>query len=184
MCESIREHEVILRRLELLDAEPMLKWMLEPDIYRNMQYDPQEQNIEKCKDFIRQSWIDKENLHLAIANETGEYLGTVSLKNIDRKNQNAEFAIAICPSSMGKGISTLALKKIMEIAFVNQDLNKVYLYVRSDNERAVRFYKKNHLTYEGCFKEHLRIDNEYKDIYWFALRKKDFEMWKSKIEQS
>ena len=134
MCGSIRKCDVVLRRLELLDAEPMLKWMLEPEIYRNMQYDPQEQNIEKCKDFMRQGWIDKENLHLAIASESGEYLGTVSLKNIDRKNSNAELAIAISPASMGKGISTVALLKIMEIAFVNLDLNKVYLYVTSDNE--------------------------------------------------
>ena len=54
----------------------------------------------------------------------------------------------------------------------------------SDNERAVRFYEKNHLTYEVCFKEYLRINDECKYIYWFSLRKKDFEIWKSKIENS
>ena len=181
MCEPVLETSVILRKLELSDAEPMLAWMLEPDIYQSMQYNPEEQNLEKCKEFIRNSWEDQVNLHFAITNVNGEYLGTVSLKNIDRKNNNAEFAIAICPRAMGKGISSIALLKIMKIAFDEQNLNKVYLYVRSDNIRAVRFYQKSYLTYEGCFKEHLRINNEYKDIYWYSLRKKEFETWKSKI---
>ncbi len=181
MCKPILKDEISLRKLELTDAEPMLEWMTDPDIYKNMQYDPEAQNLEKCRTFIRNSWEDRENLHCAITNRQQEYLGTVSLKNIDRKNKNAEFAIALCPKAMGKGVSASALREIMKKAFEEQNLNKVYLYVRSDNQRAVAFYKKNHLTYEGCFAEHLCVAGEYKDIYWFSLRKKEYENWKSQV---
>lgn len=181
MRKSVLKDKVFLRKLELTDAKPMLEWMTDPDIYKNMQYDPKEQNLEKCSAFIQNSWEDKENLHCAITNEQHEYLGTVSLKNIDRKNQNAEFAIALCPKAMGKGISAAALREIMKKAFEELNLNKVYLYVRSDNQRAVAFYKKNHLTYEGCFAEHLCVEGDYKDIYWFSLRKKEYEKWKSQV---
>lgn len=67
---------------------------------------------------------------------------------------------------------------IMKKAFEELNLNKVYLYVRCDNEKAVAFYKKHHLEYEGCFKEHLYVRGEYKDIYWFALRRRGYEEWK------
>lgn len=172
---------IYLRGLELSDAEPMLEWMLEPDIYEKMQYDPKEQNLEKCKNFIRESWEDKRNLHYAVTNGKNEYLGTVSLKNIDRINKKAEFAIALHPKAMGKGVSTAALCAIMEKAFCDLDLNKVYLYVRSDNERAVAFYEKCHLEYEGRFKEHIFLYGEYRDICWYALRKSDFARWKNSI---
>lgn len=178
MCKSVLKDHIRLRRLELADAEPMLEWMLEPSIYEKMQYDPKVQNLERCKNFIQTSWTDDRNLHYAITNYAGEYLGTVSLKNIDHQNQNAEFAIALHPKAMGKGVSSIALKKIMEKAFDELNLHKVYLYVRSDNERAIAFYKKNHLEYEGCFKEHLSINGEYKDILWFALRNGEFEQWR------
>lgn len=179
MCESLRKENITIRKLELADAGPMLEWMLEPDIYKKMQYNPKEQSLEKCRNFIKESWTDKRNLHYAVTNRTGEYLGTVSLKNIDEKNKNAEFAIALHPKAMGKGISAAALDAIMEKAFYDLDLNKVYLYVRSDNERAVAFYRKYRLEYEGCFKEQLYLEGEYKDIYWFALRRSGFERWRN-----
>lgn len=169
---------VYLRRLELSDAEPMLEWMLEPSIYEKMQYNPKEQSLEKCMEFIKHSWTEKENLHYAITNGEKEYLGTVSLKNVDRVNNNAEFAIALHPKAIGKQIASTALRLIMEIAFEELKLNKVYLYVRSDNARAIAFYKKNHLEYEGCFKEQLKIGESYKDIYWYALRRIEYPCWK------
>lgn len=182
--KSILDEDVSLRRLELRDAEPMLEWMLEPGIYEKMQYDPKEQSIERCQEFIQTSWVDENNHHYAITNETQEYLGTVSLKNIDNKNKNAEFAIALHPKAMGKGISAMALQEIMEKAFDELKLHKVYLYVRSDNKRAIAFYEKNQLKYEGCFEEHLYVDGEYIDLYWYALRRGDFELWRECLQKS
>lgn len=183
MHKLLLRDDITLRRLELTDAADMLEWMLEPDIYGKMQYDPAEQSLEKCRRFIEQSWTDDKNFHYAITNQKKEYLGTISLKNIDKKNQNAEFAIALHPKAMGKQVGTSALRAIMEIAFMEMELNKVYLYVRSDNERAVAFYKKNGLEYEGCFREHIYSDGKFRDIYWFALRKRVFEQWKNNIYQ-
>lgn len=171
--------KVFLRKLELTDGEPMLEWMRNPGIYQYMQYDYTEQTLERCYNFIQNSWENKENIHLAITNEKKEYLGTVSLKNIDIKNRNAEFAIVISPRFIGMGIGTIALRAIMKKAFEELDLHKVYLYVRSDNKKAIRFYKKNRLEYEGHFKEHLFIRNSYQDIDWFSLRKGNYIIWKN-----
>ena len=160
------------------DAESLLEWMQTPDIYEKMQYDPAKQSIETCRHFIEKSWNDDKNLHYAITNQKQIYLGTVSLKNIDCDNENAEFAIALHPTAMKRNIGTLALRLIMQVAFEELGLNKVYLYVRRDNERAIAFYEKNHLEQEGCFKEHLKIGESYKDIYWYALRKENYVAWK------
>lgn len=170
MCQSLLNNKIVLRNLDLSDAELMLEWMKNPDIYEKMQYDPAKQSKESCISFIKNSWQDEDNLHYAISNLENEYYGTISLKNIDIKNKNAELGIVLHPKAMGKGISTEALKLIANKAFEELNLHKIYLYVRKDNERAVRFYKKNGWEYEGEFKEHLWIHGEYKDIYWFSLR--------------
>lgn len=169
---------VYLRTLELSDAQLMLEWMLEPAIYEKMQYNPDEQSLKGCRNFIKKSWTDKENLHYAITDKEKQYLGTVSLKNIDIHNKNAEFAIALHMKAMGRGIAAEALRLIMKKAFEELELNKVYLYVREDNERAVAFYRRNRLEYEGCFRQHLRVNDEYRNIYWFALRRSEYERWK------
>lgn len=170
--------EIQLRRLQLNDAESMLEWMMDPDIYSKMQYDYKNLSLEKCILFIKNSWENTENLHLAISDESGEYLGTVSLKNIDYKNKRTELGIAVHPKYMGKGVAASALREIAKKAFFELKLNRIYLYVRADNIRAVTFYKKNKMEYEGCSKEYLLIDGEYKDVYWFSLRKRNYNEWK------
>ena len=171
MCKQVLDQEIMLRKLELSDAEPMLEWMLTPDIYEKMQYNPAEQSLEKCRAFIENSWESKTDLHYAITDNAKEYFGTISLKNPDFKNRNAELGIALHPKAIGKGIGAKALSLLLDKAFNELDLHKVYLYVRKDNERAVKFYKKNGWEFEGEFKEHLCILGEFKDIYWFSVRK-------------
>lgn len=173
--------KVVLRRLEIEDASLMLDWMINPDIYSKMQYDHTDITLDKCIIFIKNSWEDSKNLHLAISSSDGGYMGTVSLKNLDYKNNIAELGIAIHPFFSGKGNASLALFEMAKRAFFEMGLNKIYLYVRSDNSRAVAFWRKNKMEFEGCAKEHLFIDGEYKDILWFSLRKRNFAVWSKRF---
>ena len=177
LCEPLLESRIALRRLELSDAVPMLEWMKNPDIYEKMQYDPEKQSLEQCIAFIKDSWEDTQNLHYAIIDSENEYLGTISLKNVDKKNRNAELGLVLHPKAMGKGVGAEALKLITFQAFEEMNLHKVYLYVRKDNERAVKFYKKNGWECEGEFKAHIFVRGEYRDIYWFAIHNKEIYKW-------
>ena len=177
MCKQLLRKDIYLRKLEIKDAEAMFEWMNDHDICEKMQTDFSKYSIEDCVNFIMNSWDDENNYNYAVTNSKGEYFGTVSLKNIDRKNSNAEFAIVLCQRAIGTGIATTTLFHIMNNAFKILNLHKVYLYVRSDNKRAISFYKKNNLIYEGRFKEHLCIDGEYKDIEWFSLTLEEYEKW-------
>lgn len=174
--------KVILRKLQVSDANLMLEWMSNPDIYNKMQYDHKHLDLDKCILFIKNSWEDTHNLHFAISNFNSEYMGTISLKNIDYKNKITELGIAVHPAHMGKGIASSALNEIARKAFFDLKLNKIYLCVRADNKRAVRFYEKNHLELEGCAKEHLFIKGTYEDVLWFALRKRNYGEWNRHFE--
>lgn len=130
-----------LRRLELKDAPLMLEWMHDQDVVEKMQADFASKTIEDCKKFIQDSQNNKMDLNLAIVDEQDIYMGTVSLKNITEKD--AEFAITIRKVAMGTGISTYAIKKIIEIGLNKLNLEVIYWYVAKDNYRAIRFYDKN-----------------------------------------
>ena len=133
----------ILRRLELRDAPYMLEWMHDPNVVGYLQGDFIAKTMEDCYAFIRFSWDDKENMHLAIENNMGEYMGTVSLKNIDRNVHSAEFAIAIRRCAMGTGLSKKAMQETMYIGFKTLGLTNIYWCVSPKNKRAVCFYSKN-----------------------------------------
>ena len=132
---------MILRKLKLQDAEPMLEWMHDPEVVSHLKGNFAEKTLTDCQTFIRNSAEDSENVHFAIADDRDHYMGTVSLKHIQK--DFAEFAIVICKGAMGTGASREAMGRILEYGIRELKLPAVYWCVSQKNTRAVRFYDKN-----------------------------------------
>lgn len=81
-----------LRPLLQKDAPLMLEWMHDADMTKNLQNNFASLSLNDAEKFIISSQDDKSNVHLAIANNEDEYMGTVSLKHIDNQKKEAEFA--------------------------------------------------------------------------------------------
>lgn len=163
-----------LRNLDLKDRRGILEWMKDPTINQFFRFAPDTISEETINEFIKKTESDLKNKHFAIVDTNDEYLGTISLKNIDYQNGNAEYAISLRQKAIGKDIAKEATDILLYIAFFELDLNKVYLNVLSTNIRAVRFYEKYGLTFEGEFIEHINIGGEYKSLKWFSMLKNQF----------
>ena len=135
-----------LRKLKLKDAPLMLEWMHDADVVRDLRNDFASKTIGDCRDFIKNSSNDKMNVHYAIVSNEDEYMGTVSLKNIDNQTNSAEFGIVVRKAAMGAGYSWYGMTAILKIAFEQLALKCVYWCVSSKNERACRFYEKHHFS--------------------------------------
>lgn len=160
---------MIIRKLELQDADYMLEWMHSNNVTEYLAQNFSVKTVEDCRNFIQSSLNDEDkNIHRAICLDTGEYLGTVSLKHIDTKNRNAEYAISMREKAMGTGASLYGTKEILKFAFQNLGLHKVYLNVCTENKRAIKFYKKFGFVYEGISKEHVLIKGKLRDLEWYA----------------
>ena len=132
-----------LRPLKPEDAPLMLEWMQDKELVSNLSTDFSNKTIDDCLDFIRESEDSSKNLHMAIASDSDEYMGTVSLKNIDREASNAEFAIATRKLSAGKGYAWEGMTGMLKIAFEDLQLECVYWGVANDNLKALRFCEKH-----------------------------------------
>lgn len=159
-----------LRELQLTDIDFMYEWMSDPEVMRLLVIGRTLNSKEKIEDFIRNSWIDKENFHFAIVSEDNHYIGTVSLKNINYIDRNAEYAIAIRKEFWGKEHSKIATIEILKFGFLKLNLHKIYLNVMSKNIRANKFYCKFGFELEGILKEHLFLDGEYIDLNRYLSR--------------
>lgn len=175
--ESVLEESVNhppLRPLEAEDAEGMLSWMHDASVACLFQTDFRSMELTEAQRFIDAANRPSDSLHLAIENEDGSYLGTISLKNIDTNNMCAEYAISTISAAHGTGVASRATRSILEIAFDELGLHRVYLNVLDVNERAQAFYKKAGFSYEGTAREALKIKSEYHSLLWFAMLKSDF----------
>lgn len=166
-----------LRELKLEDAEEMLKWMHDNEVIGLLPTHFDQMTLEDCQNFIHASKSDrKRNIHWAVTNEQEEYLGTISLKNVDYVNKNAEYAIVLGKQAIGKGIAKEATTDILDYAFMQLELERVYLCVFKDNIRAKRFYEKYGFQFEGEFRSHMygAYDNVLHDLQWYGILKKEF----------
>lgn len=167
-----------LRKLELKDATGMLEWMHDPDIQKCFRFNTENKTLADVTAFIQNAEtkpIDGKSVHLAIADEDDEYLGTISLKEIDTVAKNAEYAISLRKCAQGKGIGTKATKAILKLAFEQFGLERVYLNVLADNETAIRLYEKIGFIYEGQFRNHLLLKGEYKTLNWYSMLKSEYQ---------
>ena len=132
-----------LRKLKTEDAPRMLEWMHDKSVVSHLGTDFSKKTLEDCLGFISASLQDEGNLHLAIADDEDTYMGTVSLKHIDRQAKNAEFAITVRACAMGKGFSACGMKEILRMGIEEIGLQDIYWCVSPKNARAVRFYDKH-----------------------------------------
>lgn len=130
-----------IRALKHEDANRMLEWMHNDDIVHNLGKNFKSYTLQDCKDFISHSQTDNSNLHLAITDDTDNYMGTVSLKHII--DNTAEFAIVLHPKAIGLGYARFAIHKILSIGFNKLNLKEIYWNVLKSNIRAIKCYDKN-----------------------------------------
>lgn len=167
-----------LRALVEKDAPLMLEWMHDKNVTRYLSKPFGSNTLSDCINFISENAspsADADFLNLAIASDEGEYMGTVSLKNIDRLNAYAEFAIVVRPKAMGKGFSWYGMREIIKIGFEKYGLKHIYWCVDVPNLRAVSFYNKHKFSLAknvpSAVKDHYRGQD---DLLWYEADEKDF----------
>lgn len=161
-----------IRELDIKDAPYMLEWMHDKSVVEKLRADFQRKTIDDCISFIVASQDKSNNVHMAIVDDEGTYMGTVSLKNISC--DTAEFGITIRSCAMGKGFSRFGMVSILNYGFQEYGLESIYWCVDPENKRAVRFYEKN--GYKQCFppRQAMNYSEEEKQHYiWYCVHASD-----------
>ena len=159
-----------LRKLKIKDAPLMLEWMKDPEIACWFRFDSNSIDLDRCILFIMSANDDKINSHYAVYDtETDEYLGTISLKNIDQKEKRAEYAISMRKKTHGTGAAAIATQLVLKTAFNTLKLREIYLNVLSENERAINFYNKIGFQFIKTEYHAALINGRLCDLNWYSI---------------
>lgn len=169
---------MVLRALKSKDVDGMLEWMQDEQIQQNFREEIEKRTLEDALHFIETSdtkFVEDRSVHFAIVDDQDEYMGTISLKNINMRDRNAEYAISMRKKAHGKGYAKAATKELFELAFKKNGIHKIYLNVLSQNERAIRFYEKMGFHYEGESVDHLFLRGSYESLKWYAILENEYK---------
>ncbi len=102
---------------------------------------------------------------IIVDKETNSDVGTVFLKDIDKKNMKAEYGIFIGDEkARGKGIGTEAAKLICSYGFKDLCLHRIFLRVFAGNTQAKNSYIKAGFKEEAVLRDDVCINNKFYDV--------------------
>jgi len=100
--------------------------------------------------------------------ETGELYGAIALSNNKHFNQG-EIAYWIGEEYWGKGYATEAAQSIVQFAFEEKKLHKVFARYFSTNPASGKVMEKIGMKQEGILKDHIIKDRKYEDLVYYGI---------------
>lgn len=161
--------EIYLRLMTWDDTDLIIAWRNTEAVRRNFIY----QELftrEGHENWIRNMIEPGRAVQTIICDvKTDTPLGSVYIRDIDRKHNKAEYGIFIGEAqARGRGVGTGAAKLMLRYCFEEERLHRIYLRALSDNLPAIRSYEKAGFVREACLRDDVRIDGVYRDIIWMA----------------
>jgi RimJ/RimL family protein N-acetyltransferase len=124
---------------------------------------------------VMNPWRDGEMILAIEDKKTGEFLGLVSLFDISKQHQKAEFGIAIHnPDNLGKGYGTDTTRVMLWVAFHVLGLNTVFLLTLESNKRAQRAYEKAGFKHAGVLRQGVYMLGKFQDFEIMDITKDEF----------
>ena len=103
-----------------------------------------------------------------------QLIGIAGLKYIDWLNLKTEVMYWIDHSFTGKGITTECVRKIIEVAFIQYNLNKVTIRMSVDNIGSIKVAEKCGLHFEGINRQDEMLSTGFTDMRVYSILKEEY----------
>jgi len=153
--------------------------------------------IDGSRDYLREwlsfvdqtkSWEDTKIYIRSIKEERGalktlvfevrhrdKIVGLIGLKDIDLMNNKAEIGYWLIKEAVGKGIMTRSCTALLNYAFDQLKLNKIWIRCAVENTRSCNIPKQMGFSFEGIERQGELINGKYHDLKVYSLLRKEWK---------
>jgi ribosomal-protein-alanine N-acetyltransferase len=171
----IKSKNIVLRHVKISDAKMLFEIELDKDTKKNMMsHTTSIKDVEKSiKKHISEYKKKKPSEEKFIIEYGGEPAGDISIHELNEPfvEHRAVISYSIHPNFRGKGITTEAVKLIVNYAFKKYKLKRISARCRIFNKASARVLEKAGFTYEGTHRKELKKNGKYLDnMYWAIVK--------------
>jgi RimJ/RimL family protein N-acetyltransferase len=173
--ETFETSRLLLRLPTLDDAEPIFqKYAQDPEVSKYLFWRPHE-NIDTTTVFLHrciQCWVDETAFPWIITRKNDNMLLGMIEMRIDRFR--ADFGYGIARQYWGNGYTTEAAKVIIQWAFDQEGIYRVWAICDVENLASARVMEKAGMQKEGIlrrFSIHPNISSKPRDCYCYSVVK-------------
>lgn len=165
--EPSRDSEISLFLLKPSHvSEEYVSWLNNPVVNRYLETRFSNHTIESTNEFVEKMHSSDNNLLLGIRSKVlGRHVGNIKLGPIDMQHRTSEVGIMIGDTeAWGKGVATVAISMLSEIAKDRLSLRKLTAGCYVSNIGSLRAFEKAGFFIEGRREKQFLLDNEPEDI--------------------
>lgn len=105
----------------------------------------------------------------------GKFVGIIGFINHDSNNLKIEIGYWLSQKMQGCGIMTRSVKKLLEYAFSELEINRVQIKAAIGNTSSRKIPERLNFIFEGVERDgELLVDNKYADLAVYSILKKEF----------
>lgn len=166
---------IYLSPLKENDSETLFKWINDRElILFSAPYQPTHQ-------FCHMEWFKTIQTQpnctiFGVRRVSDEQLvGTCQLHSIHAIHRSAELQIRIgVENAKGQGIGKEACQLLLQHAFCDLNLNRIFLHVFENNERAIRLYTRLGFRLEGTLRHSVFINGQWRNVLLMAILRNEY----------
>lgn len=175
---TLQSERLVLRPLRVTDAPAIAEQAGDRRVARNLADVPSPFPVALAASWITarlDRWARGGGPTYAIVErDAGPGLvGTVSMRQVPR-DRRAELGYWLGHPSWGRGLASEAVLRILQWAFLESDLHRVYAQVIASNRRSHRVLEKAGMTLEGIRRGHLRKGRSFVDVSQYGLLRSEW----------
>jgi RimJ/RimL family protein N-acetyltransferase len=176
----LRTKRLTLRAFRPSDLDSAERYMLLEDVQQYLLFKTRDRL--DCRDALaamcRQVSLQRpgDMLTLAISLQaTGEVIGHVSLHWTDAMAAQGEVICALAPAYRGRGYAAEAVQAVIDMAFAEFRLHRVFARCDARNHASVNLMKRLGFRLEAHFREHALYKGEWYDELHFAKLDREWD---------
>ena len=167
--------KIRLRGIEANDLELLREWRNKKDI-RQWFFHQEPITMEQQQEWYNRYLKDDSDRMFIIENvKTRESIGSIAIYHIDRNNKQAELGRTMIGNRkyLGKGCAREATLLIVNGAFRNLGLNRIYMEALNHNSRVIALHESCGFATEGIKREAVVVGGKKYDVRVMSILKKE-----------
>lgn len=164
-----------LRPLSPDHLDLVMTWVNDPDVVKNFQHFDRTVTREEESAFIGRLLASPTDRAFSVFRTADSaYIGQAAVNQISWENKLGRLALFIKPEHWGKGYAQGTLRLVLEKAFGEFGLHKVWLMVWSTNEKGMHLYEKLGFRREGLLRDEYYWQEHWHDVVRMGLLADEF----------
>lgn len=175
--QRLETERLILRRFVNEDAEAMYKnWASDEEVTRYLTWPPhpnQEVSRKVVEDWVKSYDCESYYQWAVVLKEKGEPIGSISVVHMNEDVSMVHIGYCIGKTWWHNGITSEALKAVMDFLFEIADVNRIEARHDPQNPNSGKVMKKCGMKYEGTLRSSDRNNQGICDACYYALLKSE-----------